>query len=375
MKLSLVHDDFMQSGGAESLFATIASLYPKAPIYTSLVDWKKLPQSINRNRVRPSFIQKLAIAKKWYKAFLPLYPLAFERFDFDDYDLVISSTTRFAKSAITKPGTIHICYINSTPRFLWDENVKKEYLPSILRFLFSLVLKWLKRWDKAASARADFYIANSKNVKDRVKKYYNRESDVIYPFADINFFKPAAVHNWQLKSRNYFLVVSRLVKWKKIEIAIHACSDLGKNLIIVGDGPDAGRLKSLASRHQIPDTTYQIQFLGKVTREELRDLYRNSEALIVTQEEDFGIASVEAQACGTPVIAYDSGGQQEIIESNKTGILFKNQTAEDLKDAILAFLKVKWGVQACRKNSLKFSQANFEKNIKKFVGSKVNSNF
>src|SRR3989344_4155098 len=276
-KVALVHDDFCQAGGAESLFGTIASMFPKAPIYTSLVDWNKLPSSIEKARVKTSFLQKIPFAKYLYKVLLPLYPFAFESFDFSKYDLVLSSTTRFANSIITKPKTIHICYINSTPRFLWDENVKSHYLPKPFIFLFSPVFSWLKRWDRTASARVDHYIANSQNVADRVKKYYGRQSGVIYPFADINFFNIPKIHNWKLKSQKYYLIVSRLVKWKKIEIAIGACTALGKNLIIVGDGPDKSRLESISRTEKAG-----VEFVGKVTREKLRELYQNSRALIVT---------------------------------------------------------------------------------------------
>jgi glycosyltransferase involved in cell wall biosynthesis len=362
MKIALIHDDFMQSGGAESLFATIASLFPKAPVYTSLVNWNKLPKTIDKGRVRVSFMQKIPFAKNLYKALLPLYALAFETFDFSGFDVVISSTTRFAKSTLTKPGTVHICYINSTPRFLWDENVEKQYLPGPFRFLFSPVFSWLKRWDKASSSRPDFYIANSKNVKNRVTEYYNRGSDVIYPFADIGFYDIARIHNWELKSADYFLIVSRLVKWKRIDIAIEASALIHKNIKIVGSGPDRSRLQKLALAKNA-----QVEFLGKITREQLRDLYQNCRALIVTQEEDFGIAAVEAQACGAPVIAYASGGAQETVKEGKTGIMFRHQTAKSIKDAMLACLEVKWTKAACRKNSLKFSQAQFVRNIKEKV--------
>src|SRR3989304_7069492 len=155
-KIALVHDDFVQSGGAESLFATIASIWPDAPIYTSLVDWKKIPATISRNRVRPSFMQKIPFATRFYRTLLPLYPLAFESFNFDEFDLVISSTTRFAKSIITKPGTIHICYINSLPRFLWSEQIQQDYLPPIAMLILKPFLAWLKRWDIATSYRPDY---------------------------------------------------------------------------------------------------------------------------------------------------------------------------------------------------------------------------
>lgn len=357
LKIALIHDDFQQAGGAESLFATIASLYPKAPIYTSLVDWNKLPKSIDKSRIKTSFIQKIPFAKFLYKTLLPLYPLAFESFNFKDFDVVVSSTTRFAKSIITKPQTTHICYINSVPRFLWDEKAKQEYLPMAVLFFTKWVFTWLKRWDKAASQRVDFYIANSQNVADSVEKYYGRKSDVVHPFADLNFYDIPKVHNWQLKSQDYFLIVSRLVKWKKIDIAIEACSQLGASLKIAGTGPDEGRLKSLAAKSE------NIEFLNRVTKEQLKELYQNAKALIVTQEEDFGIASVEAQACGVPVVAYSKGGQKEILTDNKTGVLFDAQSTNSLKDAITRASGVKWSKEACRANSQQFSQASFVKSL------------
>src|SRR3990170_7051086 len=321
MKIALVHDDFVQAGGAESLFATIASIWPDAPIYTSLVDWHKLPSSISRDRVKPSFIQKIPLGTKFYKVLLPLYPLAFESFNFDEFDIVISSTTRFAKSIITKPKTVHICYLNSLPRFLWNEKVQRDYLPPILALILKPFLAWLKKWDLASSSRVDHYIANSQNIAQNLKKHYEKSSDVVYPFADIDFFKVAKIHNWQLKGQKYFLIVSRLVKWKKIDIAIEAARNSVFNLKIVGTGPDKARLERLTTNHQPQTTNHKIEFLGKVTKEKLRQLYQNCQALIVTGQEDFGIAAVEAQACGRPVIAYESSGQKEIVIDGQTGLL------------------------------------------------------
>src|SRR3990172_11313825 len=168
MKTCLVHDDFVQEGGAENLFVAIASIWPNAPIYASLVDWNKLPESISHDRIIRSFIQKIPFSAKFHKLLLPLYPLAFESFDLDGFDLVISSTTRFAKSAITKPQTAHRCYGNNIPRFIWDLEMQKNYLPKFLISVLKPYFSWLKRWDSAASIRVDFYIANSKNVEKRI---------------------------------------------------------------------------------------------------------------------------------------------------------------------------------------------------------------
>lgn len=368
MKIALVHDDFMQAGGAESLFATIASLFPQAPIYTSLVDWTKLPPSISRERIKTSFMQKIPFAKYLYKALLALYPLAFESFDFEGFDLVISSTTRFANSIITKPHTLHISYVNSIPRFLWDRKIQKDYLPPALRFLLSPLLAWLKRWDKITSSRVDFYIANSQNIARKIKKAYGRESTVVHPFVNTNFFTPAKIHNWGLREQNYYLVVTRLVKWKKIDIAIKATQDLDLNLKIVGTGPDEARLKRIAG-------SKKIEFLGKTTVEQLRDLYRNCLALVVTQEEDFGIAAVEVQSCGRPAIILSSSGAKESILAEKTGVVFGKQTAESLKDAIIRTSGLKWNVSEIRRNALRYSKTVFVKSLTNVINSYVRERF
>lgn len=362
MKIALVHDDLVQEGGAERLFAEIAKIYPKAPVYTSLVNWSKLPASINRSRTRPSFMQRIPFANKLYKILLPLYPLAFESFDLSAYDLVISSTTRFAKSIITKPNTVHISYVNSVPRFLYNQDQAEQYLPKYLRSILEPYLSWLKRWDKVAASRPDFYIANSKNVQNQIRKTYGRESTIIFPAVDTEFFREKSKRVKELKSESYYLIVSRLVKWKKIDIAIEACAQLGVNLKIVGSGPDEQRLKQILNQVQ-NDSGGSVEFLGSASKEELRGLYQNCKALIVTQEEDFGVAMVEAQACGASVIAFGHGGSKEIIVDGKTGLFFNRQMPLSLKDAISRHSKLKWNGIACTKNALRFSRASFVKSL------------
>jgi len=359
MKIALVHDDLVQSGGAEKLFKTIAEIFPKAPIYTSLVNRQGLTLhgDIARRdllaRIKTSFIQKIPLASKLYKALLPLYPLAFESFNFDKYDVVISSTTRFAKAIITKPKTIHICYINSVPRFLWDDQIQKQYLSHIARIFLRPYFVWLRRWDLAASSRVDLYVSNSKNIQNQVKKIYKRESTVIYPYINTDYFIPS-----KSKKQDYFLVVTRLVKWKKIEIAIMTAIELNKKLVIVGDGPDRPRLE------RITNSNPNIFFTGKISDARLKLYLQFAECFIVTQEEDFGISAVEAQACGTPVIAYKKGGQGETIIGNKTGLFFEDQNTKSLKDALKRFSKVKWSKEACRKNSLRFTKERFKQGFK-----------
>lgn len=355
-KVALVHDDFTQSGGAENLFSTLANLFPEAPIYTSLVNWGKVPKSIDSNRINVSWMQKIPFSTYLYKLFLPLYPFAFESFDFSKYDLVISSSTRFAKSIISGPNSTHIAYLNSTPRFLWNPNAANQIIPRVMRPLLNIYIKYLKKWDYISSSRPDIFIANSSNVQSKIKKHYRKESYIIYPFANTNYFKIAKIHNWALKKQKYHLIVSRLVKWKKIDIAIEAVNLSKMNLKIVGVGPDKKRLQSVA-------TGSNAEFLGKVSLKELFSLYNNSESVIVTQEEDFGIAAVEAQSCGVPVIAYKKGGVSEIIIDNKTGVLFSNQTAISLRDAIKKMGKLKYSKDTNRENALRFSRKKFEESF------------
>ena len=365
MKIALVHDDFVQEGGAEKLFAQIARIYPDAPICTSLVNWDKIPASIDPKRIKTSFIQKIPYAQKFYKALLPFYPLAFESFNFNEFDLVISSTTRFAKAIITQPQTKHICYINSVPRFLYNQDQADQYLLKPLRLTLKPYFGWLKKWDHVASLRAYLYIANSKHVQKQIRLQYNRESIVVYPAVDTEFFRPAS-QTIKQSNKDYYLVVSRLNKWKRIDIVIKACQDLNQQLIIVGTGPDEVRLKKLAGK------TGNINFLENASKEQLQGLYQNAKALIVTQEEDFGIAMAEAQACGVPVLAFANGGATEIIIDGETGLFFKQQTANSLKDAILRQSKLKWDIGVCRENSLRFSKATFINSFKKSIGDYVN---
>ncbi len=378
MKIALVHDDFCQRGGAERLFEEIAKIYPDATIYTSLVNWGKIPKSINKDRINTSFMQKIPFAANLYKLLLPLYPFAFESFDFSQFDLVISSTTRFAKSIITKPSAIHVSYINSVPRFLYNQNQADQYLSPLLRLILKPYFNWLKRWDKVASNRVDLYIANSKNVQKSVHNQYNRQSVMIHPFADTEFFSIGTKRqrdpskelraSKEPKSDSYYIVVTRLVKWKKIDIAIQAACQLGVNLKIVGTGPDEQRLNQILNQVQNDKIGQnKIEFLGNVAKEELRALYQNATALIVTQEEDFGIAMVEAQSCGIPIIAYKAGGALEIVIDGKTGIFFKNQSPEAVKDAISMQSKLKWDISACRENALRFSKAVFVNSFKKSI--------
>lgn len=368
MRVALVHDDLIQFGGAEKLLLTMSKLYPAAPIYTSIYNRQlaKVDKRFEKIDIRTSWMQKLPFKTKLRRAYFPLYPGAFESFDFSEFDVVLSSSTRFAHGVITKPRTLHICYSNSPTRFLWETRKYLEYenLPKFVKTGLLPMLSILRIWDQMAAKRPDFWIANSKNVAAKLKKYYKVDSTVIYPFVDLEKFtqnssRRQSLSASQRRSQNYFLVVSRLLAWKRIEIAIKAVNYLKCKLKIVGTGPAYKNLKRLAKNN--------VEFLGEVQDSDLVKLYFGCLALILPQEEDFGINVLEAQAAGKPVIAYGVGGAVETVVSGKTGVFFEEQTEDSLIGGIKKLKGLGIKSDDCRRNAEKFSKENFQKNLKKFV--------
>ncbi|MEM3062646.1 MAG: glycosyltransferase [Nitrososphaerota archaeon] len=361
MKVALVHDDLIQYGGAERLLLALTEIWPDAPVYTSFYEQNLLETqpAFKKLRIATSWMQKLPFKTLLRRFYFPLYPLAFESFNFDEYHIVISSSTRFAHSVITKPKTIHICYLNSVPRYLWDENnyLSEEKIISPFRFLVRIINSYLRVWDVTAATRVDVFIANSKNVANKIAKVYRRQAKIIYPFVDFQKFSEARLTN--SKPGDYFLVVTRLLAWKRVDIAIEAFNQLRLPLKIVGRGPDISRLRKLAKDN--------IEFRGYVEDAELIKLYRECKALVVTQDEDFGIAICEAQAAGRPVIAYNSGGAREIVIEGKTGIFFESQTKDSLIEAVRKFEKLKFNPSDCVTNANRFRKDVFINNLKLVV--------
>ena len=369
MKIALVHDDLIQQGGAERLFEAMMEIWPEADVFTSMTTW------VDRN-LKTSFMQKLPFKEKLYRHYFPLYPLAFESFDFTDYDVVLSSSTRFAHGVITRPETLHICYMNTPPRMFWEPQTYFENFPYPFKSLLNPFLSYLRLWDYAAAQRVDYFVANAKTPQARIKKYYGRDSHVIYPFVDLERFsknsnlktqisKSASLAPFgraQLKSQNYedyYLIVSRLTSWKKIDIAIEACNQLKVSLKIIGEGPDFQRLKKLAGP--------TVELLGRLTDEEVVGYYQNCRALIFPQKEDFGITPLEAQAAGRPVIAYGSGGALETVTGGKTGEFFHPQTAGALTTVLKKFDPKRYQRETCRQQVEKFSKKYFQQELKGFV--------
>lgn len=356
MRVALVHDDLVQWGGAERVFLAISDLFPNAPIYTSIFDHSNpiLIEKLKGKKIITSFMQKIPGWRYLYKSLLPLYSIAFEQFDFSKYDLVISHTTRFAKAIITKPQTLHLSYCHTPPRFLWNFSGEK------VNKLLTPYLKFLKYYDVISSNRVDQFIAGSENARERIKKIYKRESGVLYPFVEERFFKDEEAFEG-----NYFLIVSRLTKYKKIDLVIKLFNKLGYKFKIVGVGPEYRHLASFAKEN--------VELLGRVSEELLLRIIAGCRALIIAGEEDFGITSLEAQAMGKPIIAYKAGGALETVIEGKTGIFFSSQDEESLKKALQRFLLRKIDSKDCVDNAKRFSKEIFQKKLLQVVKSKYNS--
>lgn len=379
LKIALVHDDLIQRGGAERLFMAMVETFPEADVYVSMavrqsgsetvgqLDSRKKKKTAKLSNCQTaklftSFMQKLPFKKKLYRHYFMLYPLAFESFDLTGYDIVISSSTRFAHGVITRPETLHICYMNTPGRPFWEpESYFRPPLarPGLAKVVLAPFLSYLRLWDYAAAQRVDYFIANSKTPQARMKKYYGRDSHTIYPFVDLERFKGGK----GLKGdKGYYLIVSRLAAWKRIDIAIEAFNKLGLPLKIIGEGPDRKRLQKLAGS--------TIELLGHLTDKEVVGYYKNCRALIFPQEEDFGITPLEAMAAGKPVIALRAGGALETIVEGKTGEFFYPQTVEVLSGVVKHFNPQRYDPEACRRQAEKFSKERFQKELKEFVEKK-----
>lgn len=366
MKTALVHDHLAQDGGAEKVLKVFAEMFPSAPIYTLLAESENVKKYYSDRQIDTSIIQKLPGGVKHYQWYMPFMPMAVEFFDLAKYDLVISDTASFAKGVITKPETLHVCYCHTPTRYLWSDT--HQYINELkynryIKKIASLILNYVRIWDRQAADRVDLFIANSKTVQRRIKKYYKRDSVVIYPPVEVNKFNLSEelVDN-DLKRENYFLIGCRLAPYKRVDIVIKAFLDMPqKKLKIFGSGVDMKRLKEIAG------DASNIEFLGRIDDKKLAKLYRNCQAFIHPQEEDFGITPVEAQACGIPVIAFRKGGAEETILEGKTGIFFDKQTKEDIKKAVESFDRGKFNKEEIREHAKRFSVDNFKKKIKNFI--------
>lgn len=345
-----MHDWLNGMRGGEKILEVLAEIFPDADVYTLLYEPEKISSTINRLSVHTSFIQKLPFVMKYYRYYLPLFPFAIEKFRLKDYDLVISTSHCVAKGIKTAKETLHICYCLTPMRYVWDFG--EEYFDS-LRFFIKPILACLRFWDKNTSKRPGFYFTISQNVAERVKKYYNRESIVIYPPVDTSFFTPQDV------DEDYYLIVSALVPYKRIDIAVDAFNKLGLSLRIIGSGTEYNRLRKEARGN--------IKFFGWQEDVVVRDHFARCRALIFPGIEDFGITILEAQSCGRPVIAYRSGGALETIDARiPTGIFFTEQKRDVLIDAVKEFERINnsFDKKKIRHNVLKYDRALFKQRLK-----------
>lgn len=350
-KVAIFYDWLNQWGGAERVLLDILKIFPKATVYTLIYDQSKTSWLPPETKVATSSLQNLPFSQKNPIFYTPFYSLTLEKFNFSEFDIVISTTSSMGQCLLTSPQTLFVCYHHNINRYLYQ--TPKKY-----RFL-SFLLKHYQKTDFIYGQRPDYLLTNSKTVQSRISKHYQRPSQIIYPGVDTDFFTPL-----DLKANSkYYLVVSRLVDHKKIDLAIHACHHLNKKLIIVGEGRSKNKLASLTKKLN----TSNIIFLGKVSDKKLKTLYQNCQALICPQIEDYGLTPIEAQACGRPVIAYKKGGITETVIDHKTGIFFKHQTVKSLCNAIKKFESLNFSPTDCVINAQKFSSKNFMLNFKNTI--------
>ncbi len=358
MKVALIHDHLAQDGGAEKVLKVLAEMFPEAPIFTLLYEKKHTDKYYRHRNIETSIIQKLPGGISHYQWYMPFMPMAVEFFDLSNFDLVISDTSSFAKGVITSSHTLHICYCHTPTRYLWSDT--HQYINELkynkyFKKVISLVLNYIRMWDRLAADRVDQYIANSKFVAKRIKKYYKKESTVIYPPVETEQFKIAE------QVGDYFLIGGRLAPYKRVDLVVEACKKTGKKLKIYGDGIDLTRLEDIAKGYT------NIEFLGWVDDVAKADLYSHCLAFIYPQEEDFGITAVEAMASGRPVIAYAKGGATETVVDGVTGTFFKEQTANSLAEALQNFNSSKFDPQVIRRHAEKFSVERFKKDMKEYI--------
>lgn len=359
MKTAIVHDWLNQIGGAEDVLETLLEIYPRVPIYTSLYWRDGMPDHWRQWDVRTSFINRLPLAQKRQQLYFPLYPMAFEQFDFSAYDLVVSNKSGFCHGIITGPQTLHICYCLTPTRYVWryHQYAQQEDLGRLVRAAMPLFLTNLRMWDRLAADRVDHFVAISQTVRQRIAKIYRRDSTIIYPPVDTSRFAPVA------RSDDYYLIVGRLVPYRRIDILIEAFNKMQRPLVIAGDGRDRERLQTLAGP--------TIEFLGYVPDQDLPDIMSRCRAFMWPGEEDFGISPIQAMAAGRPVIAYAAGGALETVIPGRTGALFYEQSAGAIIDAVEQFDESAMDPYAISAFAAQFDTSEFKRKMQQFVEEKL----
>lgn len=369
MKIAFVYDRVNTFGGAERVLLAMHAVWPDAPLFTAVYDPKKAAWA-QVFQVIPSFLNLLPFARRHHELFPWITPLAFESFSFSAYDAVISVTSAEAKSVVTHPDTLHICYCLTPTRYLWSGEDEYKARPGLgllswfVRPFYTALLPALKRWDKISATRPDLYVAISHRVQERIEQYYGKKSSVIYPPVDIDRFTIHDLRFTMQEKAGFFLVVSRLVGYKRIDLIIAVFNELGWPLVIIGDGKERERLKRRARKN--------IRFVPSgLTDQALASYYQKCRAFVFAADEDFGIAAVEAAACGKPVIAYRASGLAETVVDGVTGVLFDKQTKDSMMEALVRFTSLQFDPKRCQKHAEQFATRRFQQEIRDFVEQSV----
>ncbi|MEO6445112.1 MAG: glycosyltransferase [Gemmatimonadaceae bacterium] len=348
MRVALVHDYFFQAGGAERVMEVLHEMFPEAPIFTTIVRRNTLWPRLRTADIRTSFLQPLADVGVPPRALLPLYPAAIESLDLTDYDLVISNSSAFAKGVRVRYDAMHICYCHTPMRFAWKQAayMERERFGAVTRAALRPLLAYMRRWDARTRHRPNFYLGNSSAVVGRIRDTYGIESDLMHPPVDVTRCRASSTRD------DFYLVVSRLSPYKRIDLAVEAFNLLGKKLVVVGSGPDAQSLARLAG----PTVTLR----GRLPDEEVTALYSRARGFILPGEEDFGITTLEASASGAPVIAYAAGGALDTVIDGETGVHFADLTPRSLADAVLRSETIDWDRDLLRAHAEQFSEGAFK---------------
>jgi glycosyltransferase involved in cell wall biosynthesis len=349
-RIAIVHDYLNQYGGAERVLEALHRLVPAAPVFTAIYDRRAMPAGFAGWDIRTSWMQRLPGWRRLFRAYFPLYPAAFESFDLAGYDVIISSSSAYAKGIIPAPGAFHLCYCHTPMRFAWRtaDYVARERIPTVARAAIAMMLTRLRTWDVVTAQRVDQFVANSRVVADRIRRYYQREARIIAPPVELAPFVPRAADD-------FYLAGGRLVPYKRLDLAVRACSQLGVPLRIFGDGRDRAALAALAGP--------TVSFLGRVSEAERRDLMARCRAFLFPGEEDFGITPVEAMAAGRPVIAYAAGGALDTIVDGITGRFVAEQSVAALVAAIERSQGDAYDPAAIRQHAEGFGEARFAEQI------------
>ena len=354
-RVAVVHDWLTGMRGGEKVLEEILLLYPQADIFTLVYHPDRISELIRGRKVTASWIDRLPFTRKRHQIYLPLFPAAIGSLDLNAYDLVISTSHCVAKGAIVRPGTPHVCYCHTPMRYIWDfREVYFGHIRPPVKWLVDVCLEWLRVWDVASAPRVDRWIANSRTVQNRIARYYGKPAEVIHPPVDLDAFQPV-----ERPTRDYFVVLSAFVPYKRLDLAVDAANRLRVRLLVVGDGADAPALKRRAGP--------TVEFVGRPSRERIRELLANAKALLFPGEEDFGITPLESNACGRPVVAYRAGGATESQVDGVTATFFDVQTVDALCDAMQRVEKLEVDPQALRAHAAGFARERFRERFAKFM--------